>query len=76
LVSLLQLSIILCCGPGLVITEAIYGVSEPDEEAKSLSVDVTIAIQALVHNGQLYIPGHRPKVSNRFRVSIDVSSYA
>jgi Domain of unknown function (DUF3395) len=74
--ALLQLYIVLCCGPGLVITEAMYGVTEPDEEAKSLSVDVTIAVQALVHNGQLHIPGHRSKVSNRFHVSIDVSSYA
>ena len=34
---------------GLVIAEAIYWLTEQDEEAKSLAVDVTDALQALVH---------------------------
>ena len=50
---------------GLVIGEAIYGLTEPDEEAQSLLVDVTTAVQALVHNSQVYIPGHRSKVSSK-----------
>ncbi|KAI0305326.1 hypothetical protein B0F90DRAFT_1703523 [Multifurca ochricompacta] len=46
---------------GLVILEASYGPTDPDPEAKDLVVDVTVAIQALVHKSQLYIPGERPK---------------
>jgi len=46
---------------GLVILEASYGPTDPDPEARDLVVDVTVAIQALVHKSQLYIPGHRPK---------------
>jgi len=45
-----------------VISEATYGPSEPDEEGKGLIVDVTIAVQALVHNSQVYVAGHRSKV--------------
>lgn len=47
---------------GLVILEAFYGSSELGNEMKGLMVDVTIAVQALVHNSQVYISGHRPKV--------------
>lgn len=46
---------------GLVVLEALYGTTEPDPEARDLVVDVTVAIQALVHKSQLYIPGHRAK---------------
>ncbi|THH19608.1 hypothetical protein EW146_g1595 [Bondarzewia mesenterica] len=46
---------------GLVILEAIYGPMDSDPEARDLEVDVTVPIQALVHKGQLNIPGHRPK---------------
>jgi Domain of unknown function (DUF3395) len=55
---------------GLVILEASYGPIDPDPEARDLVVDVTVAIQALVHKSQLYIPGHRSKVCGpRFRAS-------
>lgn len=47
---------------GLVVKEAAYGPSEQGPEMEGLDVDVTIAVQALVHNSQLYIPGHRSKV--------------
>ncbi|KAH9992284.1 hypothetical protein BJV77DRAFT_439991 [Russula vinacea] len=46
---------------GLVVLEASYGPIDPDPEARDLVVDVTVAIQALVHKSQLYIPGHRSK---------------
>ncbi|KAH9171068.1 hypothetical protein EDB89DRAFT_1192482 [Lactarius sanguifluus] len=46
---------------GLVVLEASYGPTDPDPEARALVVDVTVAIQALVHKSQLYIPGHRSK---------------
>jgi DnaJ homolog subfamily C member 11 len=52
---------------GLVVLEASYGPTDPDPEARDLVVDVTVAIQALVHKSQLYIPGHRSKVYARFR---------
>ncbi|KAG6334910.1 hypothetical protein ID866_4181 [Astraeus odoratus] len=45
---------------GLVILEAAYGPS-PDKEAAGLDVDVTTSLQALVHNGQLYISSRTPK---------------
>lgn len=48
---------------GLVIVEASYGPSEQDSGTKDLIMDVTIALQALVHNSQVYIAGHRTKVS-------------
>lgn len=48
---------------GLVISEAFYGPSDAGDEAKDLMVDVTIAVQALVHNSQVYISGHRSKVN-------------
>jgi hypothetical protein len=47
---------------GLVVLEASYGPMDSDPEARDLAVDVTVAIQALVHKSQLYIPGHRSKV--------------
>ena len=47
---------------GLVVLEASYGPTDPDPEARALIVDVTVAIQALVHRSQLHIPGHRSKV--------------
>jgi DnaJ family protein C protein 11 len=50
------------CFEGLVVLEASYGPIDPDPEARDLVVDVTVAIQALVHKSQLYIPGHRSKV--------------
>lgn len=43
--------------------EASYGPSDLDNDTKDLIMDVTIPIQALVHNSQLYIAGHRTKVS-------------
>jgi len=46
---------------GLVVLEASYGPIDSDPEARDLAVDVTVAIQALVHKSQLYIPGHRSK---------------
>ncbi|KIM85726.1 hypothetical protein PILCRDRAFT_5383 [Piloderma croceum F 1598] len=46
---------------GLVIVEASYGPSEQDSGTKDLVMDVTIALQALVHNSQVYIAGHRTK---------------
>jgi hypothetical protein len=66
IVRLAKLNEPLC--EGLVILEASYGPTDPDPEARDLVVDVTVAIQALVHKSQLYIPGHRPKVCRaRFR---------
>ena len=50
------------CFEGLVVLEASYGPIDSDPEARDLAVDVTFAIQALVHKSQLYIPGHRSKV--------------
>ena len=50
---------------GLVILEALYGPLERDEAAEGLDLDVTVALQALVHRSQLYIPGRRSKVSSR-----------
>ncbi|KAI0249743.1 hypothetical protein BJV78DRAFT_1224510 [Lactifluus subvellereus] len=46
---------------GLVVLEAVYGPIDSDPEARDLVVDVTVAIQALVHKSQLYIPGHHSK---------------
>ncbi|KAF9586556.1 hypothetical protein BGW38_002313 [Lunasporangiospora selenospora] len=45
---------------GLVIVEAIYGNLNADPEL-GLTVDVTIAIQALVNNSQLTMPGGHSK---------------
>ncbi|KAF9447147.1 hypothetical protein P691DRAFT_761024 [Macrolepiota fuliginosa MF-IS2] len=42
---------------GLVILEANYGSTEKDEGTPDLTFDVTIPLQALVRNSQLYIPG-------------------
>jgi DnaJ family protein C protein 11 len=57
------LSLLSICSTGLIILEATYGPSESDDETKDLMIDVTIAIQALVNNSQVYISGHRTKVS-------------
>ncbi|KZT70464.1 DnaJ-domain-containing protein [Daedalea quercina L-15889] len=46
---------------GLVILEAFYGPLDRDEAAEGLDLDVTVALQALVHRSQLYIPGRRSK---------------
>ncbi|GJE93752.1 DnaJ and DUF3395 domain-containing protein [Phanerochaete sordida] len=47
---------------GLVIVEARYGpIDQDDESTKGLDIDVTIPLQALVNNSQLYIPGGRSK---------------
>ncbi|KIJ61429.1 hypothetical protein HYDPIDRAFT_31300 [Hydnomerulius pinastri MD-312] len=46
---------------GLVILEAIYGPAWPDKETAGLDVDVTIPLQALVHNSQVYVSGKLPK---------------
>lgn len=51
---------------GLVIEEARYGpAGHGEEQARQLDIDVTVPLQALVHNSQLYIPGGRSKVSSR-----------
>jgi hypothetical protein len=49
---------------GLVIIDAAYGSIEANDEEKDLIVDVTVPVQALVRNSQLYVPGHRTKVSS------------
>lgn len=50
---------------GLVIVEAKYGPKDDEGDAtKGLVLDVTIPLQALVNNSQLYIPGGRSKVSS------------
>ncbi|KIP02137.1 hypothetical protein PHLGIDRAFT_130897 [Phlebiopsis gigantea 11061_1 CR5-6] len=47
---------------GLVIVDARYGPTEyGDDAVQGLDVDVTIPLQALVNNSQLYIPGGRSK---------------
>ncbi|KAH7915054.1 hypothetical protein BJ138DRAFT_1055601 [Hygrophoropsis aurantiaca] len=46
---------------GLIILEASYGPTCPDEEARHLVLNVTVPVQALVHNSQVYVPGHRTK---------------
>ncbi|KIJ14593.1 hypothetical protein PAXINDRAFT_169736 [Paxillus involutus ATCC 200175] len=46
---------------GLVILEAIYGPTCPDNETTGLDVDVTVPLQALVHNSQVYVSGRLPK---------------
>lgn len=51
------------CVLGLVVIEALYGPAEPDVEAKDLTIDVTVPVQALVHNSQVFVPGRRTKVS-------------
>jgi hypothetical protein len=51
--------------------EASYGPSEQDSGTKDLVMDVTIALQALVHNSQVYIAGHRTKVSQGYDRTLD-----
>ncbi|KAH7882365.1 hypothetical protein F5I97DRAFT_1931555 [Phlebopus sp. FC_14] len=46
---------------GLVILKAVYGPAFPDGEATGLDVDVTVPLQALVHNSQVYVSGKVPK---------------
>lgn len=53
---------------GLLILEALYGPSEQDNESKDLVMDVTVAVQALVHNSQVHITGLRTKVSRILEV--------
>jgi DnaJ homolog subfamily C member 11 len=47
---------------GLVIEKAIYGCAVEDDEARDLAIDVTAALQSLVHKSQLYVPGQQTKV--------------
>lgn len=42
--------------------DARYGPAEQDEYTRGLDIDVTIPLQVLVHNSQLFIPGQRSKV--------------
>lgn len=42
--------------------EATYGPTSLDNETAGLDVDVTIPLQALVHNSQLYVSNKVPKV--------------
>ncbi|KAK0232380.1 hypothetical protein EDD85DRAFT_911241 [Armillaria nabsnona] len=46
---------------GLVILEATYGPAESFDFGSEYVLDVTVAVQALVSNSQLHIPGHRSK---------------
>ncbi len=46
---------------GLIIQEAHYGLFDVDGD--DLAIDVTVALQALVHHSQLYVPGDQTKVS-------------
>ncbi|KAG9311685.1 hypothetical protein JVU11DRAFT_7922 [Chiua virens] len=46
---------------GLVILEAAYGPRPMDNETAGLDVDVTIPVQALVHNSQVYVSNKVPK---------------
>ncbi|KDQ22380.1 hypothetical protein PLEOSDRAFT_1109490 [Pleurotus ostreatus PC15] len=45
---------------GLIIQEALYGLFDVDGD--DLSIDVTVALQALVHHSQLYVPGDQTKL--------------
>lgn len=46
---------------GLIIQEALYGLFDVDGD--DLAIDVTVALQALVHHSQLHVPGDQTKVS-------------
>ncbi|THH03555.1 hypothetical protein EW145_g6177 [Phellinidium pouzarii] len=46
---------------GLIVQEAIYFPLDGSLPVAGRGVDVTIPVQVLVHNGQLFIPGGRPK---------------
>ena len=50
------------CHSGLVIQEALYGVTDEKDGAQDLAIDVTTPMQALVRNSHLYIPGGKSKV--------------
>lgn len=43
--------------------EAAYGPTSLESETAGLDVDVTIPLQALVHNSQLYVSNKVPKVT-------------
>ncbi|KAJ8517794.1 hypothetical protein ONZ45_g5078 [Pleurotus djamor] len=47
---------------GLVIQEAIYGAFDVDAPGDDLTINVTVALQALVHHSQLYVPGNQTKL--------------
>ncbi|KAI0084716.1 hypothetical protein BDY19DRAFT_909620 [Irpex rosettiformis] len=53
---------------GLIITDAQYGPVDRDEAARGLDIDVTIPLQVLVNNSQLYIPGKRSKTQKEHDV--------
>ncbi|EFI26766.1 hypothetical protein CC1G_15689 [Coprinopsis cinerea okayama7 len=46
---------------GLVIQNAVYGVIDTEDGAHELAIDVTVPLQALVRNSQLYIAGEGSK---------------
>ncbi|KAF6747159.1 hypothetical protein DFP72DRAFT_920701 [Ephemerocybe angulata] len=46
---------------GLVIQEALYGVTDDKDGAQDLAMDVTVPMQSLVRNSHLYIPGGKSK---------------
>ncbi|KAF8180373.1 hypothetical protein BJ912DRAFT_1023712 [Pholiota molesta] len=48
---------------GLIIQEATYGAADADDATENISLDVTIPLQALVHNSQLHIPGGDSKAA-------------
>lgn len=55
-----------------MILEATYGPTCQDNETAGLEVDVTVPLQALVHNSQLYVSNKVPKVTfwKRSRITI------
>jgi DnaJ homolog subfamily C member 11 len=53
---------------GLVIVEATYGSVEMNDGAKDLILDVTVPLQALVRDSQLYVPADQTKVCGTIRV--------
>jgi hypothetical protein len=53
---------------GLVIESATYGPIARTAQTTGLEIDVSPALQALVHASQLNIPGGRPKVSLSFYI--------
>lgn len=65
-VGIMHFPVVLCIPyqsrVGLLILEASYGAAETEEGVKDMLIDVTIPIQALVRNSQLYIRGGKDKV--------------
>lgn len=51
-----------------MIVEASYGSVEKNDGAKDLVLDVTIPLQALVRNSQLYVPADQTKVCDTIEV--------